>query len=185
MKTLSFSDSAKQVLIEMSGVLEKVNEQEVERFVARISRAKKIVILGAGRMGIVSKSFAMRLKHFGLNAYCYGDSNVPNIGKGDLLIVCSGSGETRTILKLCEVAKEHNCPIFLISTKTSSSMAKLASDIVVIPAPSKTDDNFSIQPMTSLNEQSLWIFFDTIVLLLMKALKKTEKDLWKAHSILE
>lgn len=185
MKTFSFSDSAGQILVELSGVLGNINEKEVQRFVEKISKVKKIVLLGAGRMGIVSRSFAMRLKHLGLDAYCYGDANVPSIGKKDLLVVCSGSGETKTILKLCEIAKDHDCPIFLISTKKISSMAKLANDIVVIPAPSKTETNFSVQPMTTLNEQCLWIFFDTVVLLLMKVLRKTEKDLWKAHSILE
>jgi hypothetical protein len=47
----------------------------------------------------------------------------------------------------------------------------LADTIVQIKAPSKTKpvEGFtSIQPMTTLNEQCLWLFFDAMVLEIMQ-----------------
>ena len=67
-------------------------------------------------------------------------------------------------------------------------MAELAENKLLIKAPSKTKDisGFkSIQPMTTLNEQSLGILFDCIVLQIMDALGETHETMWDRHSNLE
>jgi 6-phospho-3-hexuloisomerase len=60
--------------------------------------------------------------------------------------------------------------------------------LVKVTAPSKTkqvDGFVSIQPMTTLNEQSLGLFFDTIVLLLMEKMGESHDTMWARHSNLE
>jgi D-arabinose 5-phosphate isomerase GutQ len=67
-------------------------------------------------------------------------------------------------------------------------MGKIADSIVQIKAPSKTKsiEGFaSIQPMTTLNEQCLGIFFDALVLDLMEKMKETHDTMWARHSNLE
>lgn len=180
----------KQILNEIDQILEEIDQFHIDLIVKDISKAKHIVVCGAGRMGLVSKGFAMRLSHLGKKAYALGDSNIPRLGRGDLLIICSGSGETQTIYDLAVIARENASRIAIVTTyidHNKSRMAKLADTVVVINAPTKfaKKTKKSIQPMTTLNEQCLQIFFDALVLVLMNKLKKSEKSLWEKHTNLE
>ncbi len=56
---------------------------------------KKIFVAGAGRSGFMAKSFPMRMMHMGIDAYVIGETVTPNFEKDDILIIESGSGETK------------------------------------------------------------------------------------------
>lgn len=134
------------------------------------------------------RGFAMRLAHLGFKAHFLGDATVPAIGAGDVLLVASGSGETQTIFDIVALAKKNGAHVALLTGNPASRMGNLAETIVQINAPSKTkpiEDFISVQPMTTLNEQCLGIFFDTLVLLLMARTKQTHDDMWARHSNLE
>lgn len=183
-------ETAKTILEEIEQIITKIHEKEVKDFVNAIVKKKKgkIVCAGAGRVGNAIWAFSMRLGHMGFNAYCVGDSTTPHIGKNDLLIVASGSGETETIHHLVKVAKDHKVHVALVTGNKDSRMGRIVDTTVVIPAPSKTRkvEGFkSIQPMTTLNEQCLNIFFDTVVIELMRKLKLKEEHMWGKHSKLE
>jgi len=176
------------ILNEIRTVLSKLDDDELDRLVAAILNAQKIVSVGAGRVGMAIRGFAMRLGHLGLTSHVIGDATVPSIADGDLLLVASGSGETETIYQLVKIAKEHRAEIALITGNPESRMGKLANIIVKIEAPSKVReiDGFkSVQPMTTLNEQSLGILFDMIVLSLMEELGESHETMWSRHSNLE
>jgi 6-phospho-3-hexuloisomerase len=178
----------KSILSEIEAVLSKVEEGEVDLLVERILGANKIVAVGAGRVGMAIRGFAMRLGHLGLKAHMLGDATVPSIGAGDVLLVSSGSGETQTIYDLVEIGKRNGAMVVLVTGNPESRMGKVADVIVKIVAPSKTKqiDGFtSIQPMTTLNEQCLGIFFDAVVLKLMATLGETHETMWARHSNLE
>jgi 6-phospho-3-hexuloisomerase len=186
--TVSHKENIKNILTEIGTVLSKIDEKEVDEFVKNILSTKKIIACGAGRVGMSVRGFVMRLKHLGLDAYILGDANVPALKQGDLFLVCSGSGETQTIYELTLIAQRNLANINLITGNRDSRMGKVAHKIVEIKAPSKTKkvDNFvSIQPMTTLNEQCLSIFFDAVVLRLMKELNETHETMWARHSNLE
>lgn len=87
--TLVIKPTTKIILNEIHSVLDKINEQSFAQLFSSILDAKNIFVTGQGRSGLVSRTFAMRLTHIGLNAYCVGDATTPNIDKGDLLIACS------------------------------------------------------------------------------------------------
>ena len=60
--------------------------------------------------------------------------------------------------------------------------------VLKILAPSKTKEVEglkSIQPMTTLNEQSLGVLFDAIVLEIMEKTNETHDSMWNRHSNLE
>jgi len=178
----------KTILNELETVLSKIDEVQVENLVQEIVRADKIVAIGAGRVGMAAKAFVMRLAHMGFKAYMVGDTTVPAVGKNDLLLVSSGSGETQTIFDLMTIGKNNGARTVLITGNKDSRMGKMADTIVEIKAPSKTKpvDNFvSIQPMTTLNEQCLMIFFDAVVLDLMSKLLEDHDAMWRRHSNLE
>lgn len=181
-------DNIKKILSEMSLVLSSVDEGQVLELRDEILKAKKVVVCGAGRVGMAIRGFGMRLGHLGLSAYTLGDSVVPGIGKGDLLLVASGSGETQTIFDLVEIGKKNGAKVGLVTGNPESRMGKLADVVVQIKAPSKTkavEGLISIQPMTTLNEQSLGIFFDALVLELMEKMGETHDSMWARHSNLE
>ncbi len=178
----------KIILTEVGSVLLQVDDKEVLRLVSAILKAKRIVCCGAGRVGMATRAFAMRLKHLGHDAYFLGDSNVPAIKKGDMLLVSSGSGETQTIYDLVKIAHDHAAKVSLVTGDPDSRMGQLADTIVQIKAPSKTKPvkGFkSKQPMTTLNEQCLWIFFDALVLKLMEQEGISDENMFTRHSILE
>jgi 6-phospho-3-hexuloisomerase len=183
--------STKLILKEIQGVLDRIHEEEVVEFVEAICKATKIVCVGAGRVGNVVWGFSMRLGHLGFVAHTVGDSTTPSIRKGDLLIAASGSGETETIFHYVNVAKKNGARVALITSNPDSRMGRLADTVLILSAPSKLKkiplpkQIRTIQPMTTLNEQCLQIFFDTLILELMKRLHQTEKHMWERHSNLE
>lgn len=176
------------ILDEVRSVLSKLDEKEIDKLIEIITNSGKIVLVGAGRVGLATRGFAMRLGHLGLTSHMMGDATVPSVKEGDLLIVASGSGETETIYQIVNIAKGNKARVALITGNPESRMGKLADVIVKIEAPSKVKavEGFSsVQPMTTLNEQSLVIFFDALVLKLMEHLGETHETMWSRHSNLE
>lgn len=177
-----------KILQEIKHVLSKVNQKELNSLANTILNSNKIVTLGAGRVGLVCRAFSMRLAHLGLHAFNLQDSVVPSLKPGDLLFVCSGSGETQTIYDLVAIAKSNQITVSLITGNPSSRIGNLSDIIVNLKSPSKTKKipGFeSIQPMTTLNEQCLFVLCDAIVLMLMDKLGETHETMWQRHSILE
>lgn len=181
-------ENTKKILNEISIILSKIKEEEVEKLVDEIIKAQKIITIGAGRVGLSARGFAMRLGHLGLLSFTTADTTIPAIGEKDLLIVCSGSGETQAVYDLALIGKNHKVKICAITAKPTSRIGRMADIIINLKSPTKTDKNptvKSIQPMTTLNEQCLMIFFDCLVLELMERLGETEKTMWQRHSNLE
>jgi 6-phospho-3-hexuloisomerase len=176
------------ILKEITSVLNGVNESDVALLKERLVAAPTIVLVGAGRVGMAVRGFAMRLAHMGLNAHMIGDATVPAVEAGDLLVVASGSGETQTIYDLVVIAKKNGADIALITGNPESRMGALSDIIVKVQAPSKVkavEGFMSVQPMTTLNEQCLGIFFDAVVLGLMERTGETHDTMWGRHSNLE
>jgi 6-phospho-3-hexuloisomerase len=181
-------NNSSKILEEIWKVFSISDFSEEDLLARGIFFSNKIVCVGAGRMGYAMRGFAMRLKHLGRDVYMIGDTNVPSIGEGDLLIVGSGSGETQTIYDLVNIAKNNGARIAVITGNADSRIGKLSDIKIIIKAPSKTkavEGLKSKQPMTSLNEQCLAIFFDSLVLGLMKESGETHETMWRRHSNLE
>ncbi len=183
-----FNQSLVAVQQEITHVLNQVDEAQVVELLNTLQASRTIVGVGAGRVGMALKGFIMRLGHMGLRAWMIGDTTVPAVADGDCLLVASGSGETKTIVDLTSIAKKNGAAIAAVTGNADSSIGKMADTIVIIPAPSKTKAiaGFqSQQPMTTLNEQCLQLFFDTTTLLLMARLNETHDTMWDRHSNLE
>ncbi|MBI2939120.1 MAG: SIS domain-containing protein [Chloroflexi bacterium] len=175
------------ILSEISATLRQVDEAEVRRLIAAILEARHIVVFGVGRMGLVSRAFAMRLCHLGLRAYALGESTTPGIGPPDLLLLNSGSGETQTVYDVALMGQKAGARLATITARPTSRIGRLADVVVRLPGPTKVDGDgpASIQPMTTLNDQSLLLLLDAVAILLMEATRQSSDDLWRRHSNLE
>ena len=179
---------ADQVLSEIRSVLESIDDNNVRRFLDAVLHANRIVVHGAGRMGIASTAFAMRLAQLGFQSHMLNEPTTPGVGEGDLLILSSGSGETQTVHDVAVLGKQRGVQLALVTARPDSRIGRLADIIVQFSVPTKLGPEtelLSIQPMTTVAEQSLLILFDTIVLLLMEATHQTSEDLWRRHRNLE
>lgn len=161
------------------------------------NRNGKVLVMGAGRSGLVGRAFAMRLLHLGYNAYVLGETIVPAIGEKDIAIAISGSGRTKLILTAAEAAKEAKATLIVITSYADSPIAKIADVVVEVPGRTKysqNEDYFARQilgiteplaPLGTLFEDTTQIFLDGIVAELMLRLKKTEEDLRQVHANIE
>lgn len=176
------------ILDELNDALGKSNFDQLDSFVSQIQTSERIVVYGAGRVGLVMKSFSMRLNHLGLKSYFLNDSNMPKMNKSDLLIVGSGSGSTPSIATIVDIAFRNKIKIICITADENSEIAGNSSFLLIINAPTKNSDISSInsiQPMTTLFEQALLIVLDSLVLNLMESLHETHDTMVKRHNNLE
>jgi 6-phospho-3-hexuloisomerase len=185
---MEFKKIKKDVCEELTCALDKVDEREVEVFIDSLLRANKLFVMGVGRVMLMMRAFAQRLKHLGLDSYVVGETTIPAIGEGDLLVAASGSGETLTTVTIMGLAKKHQAKVALI-TASPQSAAKEISDVSVrIPCSTKLHlpgEIPSKQPMTSLFEQCLLIFCDSLAMMLQGKLNISEEKLWEVHANLE
>ncbi|MGD0125234.1 MAG: 6-phospho-3-hexuloisomerase [Terriglobia bacterium] len=186
---MDFSETENSVLKELGQTLERVDPAAVDEMVQFLAEAKSVFVAGAGRSGLMIRSFAMRLAHLGLSVQVVGEVTTRGIGQGDVLLVASGSGETRGILAMAHSAIDHGAKVGVITIFPESSLARLAQCRVLIPAPTPKSgqDNAetSIQPMGTLFEQSLLLTLDVIVMMLMEKLGRTSEQMFKLHANLE
>jgi 6-phospho-3-hexuloisomerase len=135
----------------------------------------------------MSQCFAKRLTHLGFETYVVGETTVPSISKNDLLIVASGSGKTLATVNVVKLAKLKKVKVNLITANSKSILSEIADVTIEIPCITKFDKSRkdSIQPLNTLFEQCLLVFFDLVVLMLKEKLKITEKEMLARHSNLE
>lgn len=178
--------------------LDSVDPKQVEGFTNALTSAyhdrRTIGVVGAGRSGLVAKAFAMRLMHLGFNVFVIGETITPAIGKDDVLLAVSGSGDTALTVSSAQVARHVGARVISITSFPSSSLARLSDIVLVVPGRIQrveTDDYFSRQllgiheslaPLGTLFELSTSILMDSIVVELMKVLKIDEKDMRNRHS---
>jgi len=186
---LHFCEAKKAVLVEIEQTLGRVDPESVERMVRFLQEARTVFIAGAGRSGLMIRSFAMRLAHLGRSVQVVGDVTTRGIGPGDVLLVASGSGETRGILAMAQSAVENGGKVGAITIFPESSLARLAACVVVIPAPTpksrRENPQTSIQPMGSLFEQTLLVTLDVMAMMLMQKLGQTSEQMFRLHANLE
>ena len=186
--SIGIKNTTQIILDEIHSVLEKIDERAYEEFLSSILNAKNIFVTGQGRSGLVSRTFAMRLTHIGLNAYCVGDATTPNIDKGDLLVACSSSGSTHITRYIAGLAKKSQAAIVAVTSHKDSPLAGQADIIIELPVQ-EVSTNYkhsgSIQFRSTLFEQACLVYLDGVILSLVNKLNSSEKDMHKRHSNLE
>lgn len=180
---------AKTVLNELQHTLLNIDTKKAEQFVELVDQADEIFCAGAGRSGFQVKGFAMRLMHMGKKSYVVGEACTPNIKEDGILVICSGSGETKSLVNHAQKALEVGAKLALITINPESTIGKMADVVIEISAPSpksaKEGQIKSIQPMGSLFEQSEGLFMDIAIMMLMEKNHMDSDTMFGRHANME
>lgn len=185
MKTTEYLAGIVQELGQTVGL---ISEGDAEKLVNQILNSKKVFVAGAGRSGFMGKSFVMRMMHMGIDAYVVGETVTANLEKDDLLIIGSGSGETKTLVAIAEKAKSIGGTIAAITISPNSTIGELADIVVKLPGVTKDQsqgDYKTIQPMGSLFEQTMLLFYDALILSFMNKKGLDSNKMYGKHANLE
>ncbi|MEY8381811.1 SIS domain-containing protein [Christensenellaceae bacterium 44-20] len=120
---------------ECAQMLNGVCQQELDELAKAILHARRIFVAGWGRAGNMIKILSMNCSQAGLRTFVVGDNGTPAIGEEDLLVIGSGSGETKTMCIIAQQAKEHGAKLALVTGSQDSTIGRLADLKVVIPKP--------------------------------------------------
>ena len=129
----------KQILIQagnhVAEGLSKIDPAQVDAMAKGIAKANRVFVSGWGRAGNVAGILGMDMSQIGKVVFCVGDNGTPSAHPGDLLIINSGSGNTKTIAVLAQQAKEQGLKVALISgaAPDASIIGKIADINVTVP----------------------------------------------------
>ena len=178
-------------------VANSLEKKEVNSLVRRILKAKKLFVYGAGRSGLVARAFAMRLMHLGINVNVIGGIVTPAIGKRDLVLLISGSGESTSVVNSANIAKKVGAKVCLITSYPESSAGKMADYTLTVKGRTKLKgekdfllrqmkgEHYTLAPLGTLFEISVLVFLDSLIVELMDRLKITEDDMRIRHATIE
>jgi len=191
----------KEIVLFVDKVIDKLNPEQVKQMLDTLEKAyrsgHKVLVMGAGRSGLVGRAFAMRLMHLGFNVYVLGETITPSIGKDDVVVAISGSGRTKLIVTAAEAARKVNATIIAVTSYPDSPLGQLADIVVEIPGRTKMApdiDYFARQilgiheplaPLGTLFEDTALVFLDGVIVELMHRLGKSEADLRAKHANIE
>lgn len=191
--------AAKELLFSAEKVINELDPDQLEKTINLIlgAKDKKIFVVGMGRSGFVGRAFALRLMNLSFNVYFLGETITPAATKEDLLIAISGSGSTRIVLAVSEVAKEIGAKVLGITSCPKSSLGTVSDHIMTIGGRTKSahEDGYitrqligerePLSPLGTMFENNCMFFLDGLIVELMHRLGKTEEEMRRLHATIE
>ena len=153
----SLPEKAAGIARDVAAVLVGVHREEAKALARIVWHAKSIFLLGAGRTGLVTRAFGTRLVQLGKVCHVVGESTTPAIGPRDLLLACSRTGETKTVVVLAQASASSGAKVAVITADRRSTLARLGDVVVELPMAAEA---VARQPLGSLFEQALFLLLD-------------------------
>ena len=186
MKFQELTAVSRTVQKEIRDALAGVSGDGFTALVDAIEAAPRVFVTGQGRSGLMARTFAMRMHQIGVNCHIVGDTMCPPIGRGDVLIACSASGQTRQTLNVARQAKKHGAAVIAITSGSGAPLERAAALTVLVPARFEGPKQLaSVQFATTLFEQTLFILFECAVLALAERLGADNECMMRRHANLE
>ena len=166
-------------------LFQAVDMKQMVALADAIQEAKTVYVGGWGRAGVTGKILSMALSQIGIPTYVVSDIGIcqPAAHPGDLFVICSNSGTTRTMVTLAERAKELGVDIALVSSNADSTIGKMAKVNVVIPKKVNEKER---------EDSAWWSFYhvdiqvmDFVREIIIERTKQTMKDILYYHNNLE
>jgi len=188
----NFQKMANSALDELSNVFTKMNDEDIRPLLDSIEKTDRIFLLGAGREGLSTREFAMRLMHLGKEAHWLWDDTTPAVNPGDLFICACGSADVSHENVICDNAKQAGANLLLITPSSEGYLLSIADIVIKVPAMAykavyHSEDDYvpTNQMMGNQFEQALLIFFDVIVMMLKDEMDLTNEDMEARHRNVE
>jgi len=177
------------ILSELEQSADFVSEEEIEVFAQAIVKADRVFVAGAGRSGFAANGFANRLMHLGFAVYTPGAPTTPPIGKGDLLVIGSGSGRTAGLVNMANKAQAVGADIATVTIDPGQTIGSMAQAVIKLPGSTRLlgegSEVQTVQPVGTLFEQLSWLVYDSIVMTLKEMTHQSFDDLISRHGNLE
>ncbi|MGO4545207.1 6-phospho-3-hexuloisomerase [Paenibacillus sp. 2TAB23] len=176
------------ILKELQQAAAQLDQGQLAYLAEAVSSAGRVFVAGAGRSGLMMRAFAMRLMHMGHDVYVVGETVTRSLGKGDLLLIGSGSGETKSLVPMAEKAQALGAVVGALTLAPESTIGGIADFVVKLPGAPKDQSEHeasTVQPMGSLFEQILLIVGDAVILSLMEKQELSGKAMYGNHANLE
>ena len=191
-----FKKTAEQITKHVLLVINRIDENHVNKIIEIILKSDSIFIVGSGRSELIGKAFAMCLMHLGFHVHVMGEVTAPAIKDNDRLIAIFGSGENKVVTIAAQTAKEIKANVIGITTNAKSTLSNHLNVIVEIESKSKEPwehptshvlkGNYEdMAPMGTLFEDSTHLFLDGLIAEFMARLGKKEVDLKMKRAIIE
>lgn len=167
--------------------LEQIDPNQIKRLTEKILSAQRIFLFGKGRTGLVVQMFAMRLTQLGLPVFIISHPATPALIAEDLLILVSGSGETKGILSSADQANKIGADLIVITRESHSSLSQRTKHKLVVPIRIDKKQNFvSSKVLTgTFFEQSLLAILDLVIVQLLELSGQSYQDMDQRHANLE
>jgi 6-phospho-3-hexuloisomerase len=181
-------DLRTQMINELGDVVRAIDETATAHLIDEVVRSRSLFTYGVGREGLVLQSFCMRLYHLGLDAHVVGDMTTPSVHSGDLFITSAGPGYFSTVGALMDVVRRSGGRTALVTANPDAELPRRADLVIVIPGRTMAGgmgEKASIQPMGSLYEQAMWVYFDYVVLKMIRRFSTSFEEMSRRHTNLE
>ena len=172
--------AGRDLLERIEAVMEKADWADFLELVDMLPQARRTYVTGAGRSGLVARSFGMRLMHAGLPVFIPGETITPAAGEGDLIVAISCTGETGYTDYLTHRAKRFGAKVVVLTAVGDSALARQADKVVVIPA---TAEDIVIR--AAVFEHAASLCLDAVFNILTDRLKLDAHSFLQRHANLE
>lgn len=175
----------KETVRGIDAALQTVPEKTIMQLLEAIKTAPCTFFTGAGRSFLMLKATAMAMMQINYPVHVTGEVTTPSVKAGDLLIVASCSGETKSVCLFVEQAKAVGAKIALITGNPDSTLGKLADIVVVMscmPEPGSVQESWVVDNRF---EQAIVPFGDCLVEFLARAQGSTKSTISSNHANME
>ena len=188
MTIMTSSEIARRISSEVQAVLERVDPEETNRLISELLAAQKVFIFAVGRVFLALQCLGKRLGHLGIDCQVVGSITEKPITPRDLLLIASGSGESKLPAEIARVAKSKGARLGIITSAQASTIKSLSDFAVHLPCPTKNDPAAGVastQMMSTLFDQVLHLYGDVVAMLIQQSKGLHDEELWKGHANLE
>lgn len=178
-------DAIDEFLDSLNSYKGKLDYSSLEEFIELLHSSDRVFIYGAGRAGLVGRTFTQRMMHLGLPAYYVGETLTPALKPGDLFVAISGSGKTASTIALAKRAREVGGVLVAITSKPDSPLTSIPDKVIIIQGKTKGDETVSLLPLSTLFLDTVQIVLDALIADLMKKMDVKEEDTLERHANVE
>ena len=187
MKKFDYIQTAKKIFEIESRVVSELSDQLNNSFSLLceevLNMNGKLILMGIGKSGHVSQKIAATLSSTGTASFfihpteaAHGDMGM--IGKNDMVLLFSNSGETQEIISILPALKRTAKKLISVTGNALSSIAK-ASDNHIEIKTSEEACSLDLAPTSSTT--SVMAFGDALAVTLLQAKGFTKDDFAKSH----